>query len=95
MSDRERGERRYLPEFPYRQPPIIVEGIENLVEWLSRSSDRSILDLNIITQSLRASSRRILEDALWRVVECTSRQGVLPQIIEVDKFGNPIERSEN
>lgn len=95
MPERTVDESGYqAPEFPYRQLPRVVEGIEGILELVNREK-RSLLDFNMIAHMLPASSRGMFEEALWRVVEIASRQGVLPLIIEVDKVGNPLEHSQN
>lgn len=51
--------------------------------------------LNLLLQSLPPYSRKVLLQVIWGTVESTIRQGVPPMIIEIDRFGRPVERSRN
>lgn len=88
------SERDYLAGY-HKELPIIIEGSESMAEYILNKGGRSMGELNLVVQSLPPEGKKALEQALWRLIEITSRQGVLPLIVEVDRSGNPIERSEN
>ncbi len=79
----------------YKELPIIVEDSQSIVDLILNEPDRSMSVLNLIVSSLPLNSKEVLQQALWKVVEITFRQGVLPLIVEVNRFGNPVERCEN
>ena len=95
MANREFDERGYHPDFPYRKPPIVVEGIGDILDLIGSKGKRTMLDLNMLTQSLPLAGKQALEQAIWKVVEYSSKHGVLPLIIPVDREGNLGEHSKN
>ncbi len=75
--------------------PAIVEDSQSIADLILNEPKRSMGELNLIVSSLPPDSKEVLQRALWRVMEITFRQGVLPLIVEVNRFGNPVERSSN
>lgn len=89
MVDREPRQQRYHPEFPQTTLPKYVEGFEGIYGIL-RTGERTMLDLNVVVQSLPPNGRAVLQRAIWEIVDMVSVEGVIPEIIEIDRNGNPV-----
>jgi len=53
--------------------------------------ERGMDDLNMVVQGLRGEAKTTVEGIFWSVLEMYVRNGVLPQVTEVDQFGNLIK----
>lgn len=93
MSERS-GER--LLEGYYKELPIIADGDNVIYRRWMEDGKRDVIGLDLAIECIQVNGgARLIEEAFWQIVEITVRQGVLPRIIEIDRLGNPVERSQN
>lgn len=79
----------------HRELPILVEASDQLITLILERRERKMMDLNLALGTLPTDRKNLMQQAIWRVLEMTARQGVLPLIVEIDRFGHQVERSEN